>query len=421
MGKSAPSPPPPPDPAATAAAQSTANVDTASAQAAMNYVNQKTPYGSTTFAPTGSYTTPSGQTVPTYTENVSLSPLGQSILSGQQTIANTVIPGAENLANQAVTAAGTPLSFDTYQNKIINSTPYSAPISSVATPGAINPQQFNDTATKAIYEQQKSFLDPQWTQQQKDLEDQLSRQGIPVGSDAYNNAMTNFENAKNQAYQSAQDSATSQGAQFGLAQAGLGVQQNQNIFGQNLASEQNTFGQVSQNEQNIFNLALAGQQQEIAQQQLAQQNPIDLLQRIIGAAPGTPSQPITQPSPVPVSPTDVIGAQGLSTNAAMQKYQADLAAQNAMFGGLASLGGAGILALSLGSDRRLKSDIVLDGKLPNDIPLYRFRYKAGGPVWRGVMADDVERFMPSAVSMGPDGFALVDYGMIGATMEAVEA
>jgi hypothetical protein len=56
--------------------------------------------------------------------------------------------------------------------------------------------------------------------------------------------MTNFQNQKIQAYQSAQDSATAQGAQ----NAGL-----------------------------LFNQALAGQKQNISHQQLAQMSPIELL------------------------------------------------------------------------------------------------------------------------------------------------
>jgi hypothetical protein len=48
-------------------------------------------------------------------------------------------------------------------------------------------------------------------------------------------------------------------------------------------------------------------------------------------------------SPVTVSPTDVIGAYKLSSDVAEKNYQAKLAAQNAMWGGLASLGAAGAI------------------------------------------------------------------------------
>jgi len=58
-------------------------------------------------------------------------------------------------------------------------------------------------------------------------------------------------------------------------------------------------------------------------------------------------QPITQPPHANVAPTDVLGAYNLSTNAANQQYLAKLQQQNAMWGGLAGLGGAGLQAYML--------------------------------------------------------------------------
>lgn len=40
-----------------------------------------------------------------------------------------------------------------------------------------------------------------------------------------------------------------------------------------------------------------------------------------------------------IAPTNVIGAYQLAHDAAMQKYKADLASKNAMWGGLASMAG----------------------------------------------------------------------------------
>lgn len=51
-------------------------------------------------------------------------------------------------------------------------------------------------------------------------------------------------------------------------------------------------------------------------------------------------------SPVPsqVAPTNVVGAYSLASDVAEKNYQAQLAKQNAFWGGLAGLGGAGVLA-----------------------------------------------------------------------------
>ena len=298
MGKSAPSSPQTPSAAATAAAQGQSNVSTAAAQTALNDVNQITPYGNTSYAPTGSYQTPQGDWVPTYTQTTSLSPLGQNILTGEQGVASSLIPAAQGLANQAQSATSSPLNFNTADSATLNA----------------GPQQLSEQTGNAIYGQQKSFLDPQWNQQQQQLQDQLSRQGIPVGSEAYGNAQTQFNNAKTQAYQSAQDSATA-----------------------------GSSGAAS----NLFGLAQAGQNQQIQQQQLAQQQPISLLSQIFGATPSTPTQPIGSATQSSVSPVDVTGATALQSNAAQQTYQAQVAAQNANYGGMASLAGAAVTAAAV--------------------------------------------------------------------------
>lgn len=62
------------------------------------------------------------------------------------------------------------------------------------------------------------------------------------------------------------------------------------------------------------------------------------------------------------------------------------------------------------SDRRLKEDIKPVGKLDNGLTVYSYRYKAGGPVHIGVMADEVERVNPEAVgSIG--GYKTVRYDL----------
>lgn len=405
MGKSSPSAPAAPDPAATAAAQSGANINTAAAQAALNNTNQYTPYGSTTYDQTGSYTTPSGETVPTWTQNSALSPLGQEILTGTQGIQQQLIAPGQRLAQQADAANATQLNFATpfapdivagpskigagAQNVatqgILDWNPYEMNSLDDAYSGTINagqnklqqldpayaqmlgqsPQLLNQSVTDAIYGQQKSFLDPQWNQQATKLEDQLSRQGIPVGSEAYNNALEQMNNSRTQAYQSAQDSAIGQGTAaannlYGMAlqgqqqatgrtQAGYNAAlqaqqqlaaQQQAAFGTALEGQQYRTGQA----QNQFQAALQGQQQSIAQQQLQRQFPLTQLQALLGVTPGAPQQPIASPSQTPIGATDYTGAQALQQQALNTNYQGQVATQNANSGAMAGLAGAGIAA-----------------------------------------------------------------------------
>lgn len=87
-------------------------------------------------------------------------------------------------------------------------------------------------------------------------------------------------------------------------------------------------------------------------------------------------------------------------------------------GALGTLGGAAITAYS---DRRLKDNIVLVGKdAATGLNLYEFNYKAHPAIrYRGVMADEVETFMPGAVIRDPEGFMAVDYSQIGIDMVEV--
>jgi hypothetical protein len=74
-----------------------------------------------------------------------------------------------------------------------------------------------------------------------------------------------------------------------------------------------------------------------------------------------------------------------------------------------STGGSSLIA-SLFSDRRLKEDIEEVGSVAG-FPLYRFRYK-GQPERRlGLMADDVEKRLPSAVGER-SGFKTVNYAAV---------
>jgi hypothetical protein len=69
------------------------------------------------------------------------------------------------------------------------------------------------------------------------------------------------------------------------------------------------------------------------------------------------------------------------------------------------------------SDIRLKRDIVEVGQLANGLHLYHFRYNWADQEYVGVMAQEVEKVMPGAVSRGADGYLRVDYGQLGLRLE----
>jgi opacity protein-like surface antigen len=65
------------------------------------------------------------------------------------------------------------------------------------------------------------------------------------------------------------------------------------------------------------------------------------------------------------------------------------------------------------SDRRLKRDISLLGRLENGIRLYRYRYLWSDEVYVGVMAQEIAKSVPSAVICGSDGYLRVNYRRLG--------
>ena len=68
------------------------------------------------------------------------------------------------------------------------------------------------------------------------------------------------------------------------------------------------------------------------------------------------------------------------------------------------------------SDVRLKQDVGSVGSLADGSPLYSFRYLWDDTEYVGVMAQDVLKVRPDAVSEGEDGFYRVDYAMLGTRM-----
>ena len=217
-----------------------------------------------------------------------------------------------------------------------------------------------NTATQAILNR----LQPTLQQQRSGLETQLSNQGLARGTEAYNNALRDQNQRENDLYQQ----AAMTGIDLGMRQRQQGLQ------------EQNYF-----NTRDINNLNALRSGSQVTTPQF-------------GAAPG--------------------GAN--YSQAGQQQYQGQLDAYNAkqqasgsFMGGLMSLGGtlggAGIMKYS---DRRLKENISKVGQLDNGLNVYSYRYKSGGPMHIGVMAQEVMEVKPSAVHFMPNGFMAVDYGAL---------
>ena len=208
---------------------------------------------------------------------------------------------------------------------------------------------------------------------------------------------------------------------FGMAQAN---QQAKN------AAEQQTFANAMQNanltnqqkqalyEQNLASTQLSNQasNQQLAQNQAIQQNPINILQAVrTGAQLNTANLPavgVSQPGQLANwQGPDMLGAATAQNQYNQGIYNAQAAAQAQMIS--AGIGAAGALGgAAIKSDRRLKKNIKRIGTHVLGIGLYTWDYLWGQP-FSGVMADEVEQVMPEAIVMHPSGFKMVNYEMLG--------
>lgn len=337
---SKPEAPTPPNPVAVAAAQTGTNIATASANANLNNVNQVTPDGSLTYDQTSTYTytdpsTGQSYQVPRFTAT-------QKLSGAQQGIHDTNVGTQQNLATLAKDQSGR-------LNGLL-----SAPVD-------LN----NASVEGRLSELGRARLDPQFAQQREGLMTRLSNQGIKLGSEAYDRAMTQQTQGQNDAY-------------------------NQ--------------------------LYLTGRGQAVQEKLTERNQPINEISALLSGS--QVSQPnFINHGQTNIPTTDYAGI--VNNNYAQQvgAYNSANASQQALYGGL--LGAAGQVA-SMGiykSDRRSKKDIEKKGEvtLANNkkAGLFDFHYKgesAGAPMRRGLMAQEIKRKMPSAVVDRPDGLMAVNYG-----------
>ncbi|MCW3678215.1 tail fiber domain-containing protein [Burkholderia cenocepacia] len=234
----------------------------------------------------------------------------------------------------------------------------------------------------AAYAAQTQYLDPRFSQGQMSLESQLANQGLTPGSQAYDNAMKNFNLSKNQAYSDASNQSILTGQQ-------IGTQMLQNQLA-TAGQKANLLGQQGANYGQMANLA---------------QLPFSQLATLAGLVPGN-----TGTAQAATSPANIAQAMQNQYAGQMNQYNTGVASANSTMGGLFGLGGAGLMALAL-SDRRTKMDIEAIGPAGEGMTFYRFRYRTDPPgtVRHGLMADEVKRVRPDAVVRHPSGFDLVNY------------
>ena len=298
---------------------------------------------------------------------------------------------------------------------------------------AAMPINAGTTAQQAILQR----LNPQIEQDQKATQQRLANQGIPVGSEAWQNEMRQQGNQQNDLRSQAalqglnlDMAANEQGFNQAQQNAGLynsalaqnfgqglqGQQLNNSAIGQNFGQGATAAGLYNQAQNQQFNQGLqqfnaenAAQQADWAQQ-LAQYNqPLNQVTALMSGSQ------IQNPQFQAYSGQNVQAApvfQGVQAQdqSAQNTYAQQVAKYNAGMGALGQIGGtAAMLAFS---DFRLKSNIERVGDHPLGIGVYE--YDIDGHRERGVMAHEVALVKPEAVHVHPDGFLMVDYDRLAA-------
>src|SRR6185369_2699817 len=108
MGKSSPKAPTPPDPNVVAAAQTQQNKDTAIANAALNRIDQVTPWGNLTYTQNGV----DANGIPKYTQTINLSPEQQQLLNSNNSISQALANLGLNQLNSTSDTLSKPFNYD---------------------------------------------------------------------------------------------------------------------------------------------------------------------------------------------------------------------------------------------------------------------------------------------------------------------
>lgn len=152
---------------------------------------------------------------------------------------------------------------------------------------------------RATYDRAMSLLNPDIERDQRRLETKLVNQGLPIGSEAYNDEMTRQSRSVNEARTRAAMDAV-----------GAGRQEQSRMFDINSK---------------------------------ARAQPINELASIISGIKGADPN-FANPAQYQINPADVMGATQMGYQGAMNTYNQKMGQRNSMLGGLAGLGSSYILA-----------------------------------------------------------------------------
>lgn len=335
---------PPAAPNYTGAAQQQGQ-DAQNLNAQQTYANrpdQYSPFGSTTYNANQAIDPATGRPVTQWTQQTQLNPQSQAALDSQMQLMTGRSDLAGGMLGNVQQSLGQP--FDWSNLPGAGQAPSSYQMQSQLNPTTQNTtapefqQQTNDYINQALQR-----IQPAHDYQTQQLQTQLANEGLTQGSQAYNQAL--LQNSNNQGLDNW--NAISSGNQYQQQQNQQLLAMQGQAFNQQQGAGQfynQAAGQQQGQDLASFNAQNQARQQAIAEQQTQRGMSLNDMNALLSGQqvqnPNMPGFSTAQGG----TPTQYLQAAGMQGNAAMQQYQAQVAQQQAMYGGLGALGGAAMMA-----------------------------------------------------------------------------
>jgi hypothetical protein len=361
--------PPAPDYAGAAAAQGQSAKENIASQTWANRPTMNTPWGQMSWGTTPGTDPGTGVPITQWTGNLALDPESQRALGSQQRVTSGRSGAAETLLGQATGSFQKPADWG------------ALPEFGTLKGQGYDPQGARNRSEQALFQRQIGMIEPGLTQSEDARRTRLANMGISPegGSEAWNRAQQGMDATRSKAYSDA--------ALSSIAGGGAEAQRELQLAG------------------GASDYMNKGRQQAIAEMAQQRGMPLNELNALLtGQQVSMPQQPGFQAAQAAAA-TPFLGAAQAQGN-----FGLDAAKMNQDSGpDIGTLLGtaAKVAPLFMASDRRLKKNIM-----PLRDGWYAFQY-IGDTVMRiGVMAQDLLKTNPAAVSMNASGFLMVDYSKL---------
>jgi hypothetical protein len=342
MGKKS-KPPPAPDYATIAREQATASQDLAAQQTAANRPNINTPFGSQTWQQTAGVDA-NGKPTTNWTQNTTLTPQLQGALDDQFAVQGARSDIARGGLDNLRSTLAQPVSFDgATKQRDIGATPTTGNLSkSLQAAGYGSMPDVSGTrqrAEDALYERQTRRLDPRFARDQSALEVQLANQGLARGTEAFDNAATEFNNTKEDAYSRAMLESIIGGGQEGERDFNMAVRGRSQI-GNEVTQQANLDNQGFQQGVTANEATGRQRQQEITEMLQQRGIPLNEINALLsGQQVGMPTMPSFQGANSGAAPQLLSAAQS-GYQGELDQYNARQQQRGSALSGLFKLGSA---------------------------------------------------------------------------------